>query len=553
MTTLLEHLRNHEPDAVLFRSRQGPITAGTLRAAIAASTRSLADREGDFMLLCRSAALHLVGIMTAAVLGRRVIFPAHDAPDYLDEIGAARGLLLTDHERGRPNQHLLRLPEGNPDPSLPAATDPEIVFFTSGSTSAPKAVVKRLSCIEREAAYLDRLWPLPPCRVEATVSHQHIYGLLYRIAWPLLAGHTSRDEAADYWEQLTNRLDARSILVTSPVHLTRMAEDLPWNVMRPALTTSSGAPLPFEAARDAAVKLGQLPTEVLGSTETGGIAWRQQTDQETAWMPFAEVALSTDEIGRLVVDSPYIGGERPFTMGDQVAFLPDGRFRLLGRTDRVVKVGGKRVSLPRVEQALLALAEVTDAAVVDLPERKGTLGAALVLTTEGRDGLEREGTYRFSQRLRAALAARLEPVERPKVWRFPDAIPINSQSKRQVAAIRALFGPAALPPSEVIRLSETEAEIVLDLEPDLAWFRGHFPDWAILPGIAQIHISRLFAAQLWNAEPATSNLGRVKFRKLLHPGHRVHLHLRRDLDKATIRFRFECEGEPASEGVIGQS
>jgi hypothetical protein len=146
-------------------------------------------------------------------------------------------------------------------------------------------------------------------------------------------------------------------------------------------------------------------------------------------------------------------------------------------------------------------------------------------------------------------------MERPKIWRFPQAIPTNSQSKRQVAAIRALFTPAKpdiLPPSEVLLLSDTEAELSLDLDQSLVWFQGHFPGCPILPGVAQIHLSRVFAERLWHMAPGSSDVLRVKFRMLIRPGDRVRLHLWRDVNKATIRFRFENDGLPASEGVIGQ-
>ncbi|MEM7021147.1 MAG: AMP-binding protein [Pseudomonadota bacterium] len=552
MPSLLERLQALDASVELFRGEK-PITTGAIRAAVAHHASVLADREGSLVLLCRSAARHLVGIVTAAVLGRRVIFPAHGGPAYLDEITAPGDTLLTDHDIDHPNQHLLDLPSGAKDQPLRSASDPMVVFFTSGSTSAPKAVAKPWSCLELEGRYLSSLWPLPPGRVEATVSHQHIYGLLYRIVWPVLAGHVASDREAEYWEQLVDRLDERAILVTSPVHLTRMADGLPWAGMRPALITSSGAPLPLAAARDAEVKLGQLPTEVLGSTETGGIAWRQQRATDTPWTPFSGLGLSAGEEG-LVVRSPFIGSDRPFAMADRVAFLADGRFRLLGRTDRVVKIEGKRVSLPRVEQVLLELDLVDDAAVVDLPDHNHTLGAVAVLTAAGRAGLAREGAYRFSRRLRQQLAGRLEPMERPKLWRFPATIPVNSQSKRQVSRIRAMFAapPEVLPPSQLLQQSDTEAEIALDLEPQLIWFQGHFPGFAILPGVAQIHLARLFAARLWRFEPKTGHLSRVKFRKLMQPGQRVHLHLWRDVAKDTVRFRFASDGAAASEGVIGQ-
>ena len=44
-------------------------------------------------------------------------------------------------------------------------------------------------------------------------------------------------------------------------------------------------------------RLGQWPTEILGSSETGGIAWRQG---QHLWQPFADVQLSQSEDGALI-------------------------------------------------------------------------------------------------------------------------------------------------------------------------------------------------------------------------------------------------------------
>jgi hypothetical protein len=554
MATLLERLCAIDPRTVLFRSATTAIDAGALREAVGRAAREVADDGGDLALLCRSAAMQFVGLMVAAVLGRRVVLPAHDAPAYLDEIGADGTLILSDADLGRRRQYLLRLPDAAAPSSPPLqGTDPEVVFFTSGSTGAPKAVAKPLSRLEAEGALLHRLWPLLPGRVEATVSHQHIYGLLFRIVWPVLAGRASRCEVSYYWEQLVDRLDQETILVTSATHLTRMPNDLPWPEMRPALVFSSGAPLPLDAARKAATRLGQLPIEVFGSTETGGVGWRQQIEADASWTPFPGINLSTGENGSLSVRSPFIGDDRPSSMADAVEILADGRFRLGGRLDRVVKIEGKRVSLPRVEEVLLALPEIADAAVADLPERKGFLGAAVVPSPLGRDALEREGAHRFSRRLRRELAERLEPMERPKSWRFLQALPTNSQGKRPAGLIRELFAAKhdVLPPSEVVVLSDTAAELALRFERDLVWFDGHFPGRPILPGIAQIHLSCLFAEKLWRVKPEACHMARVKFRMTICPGDSVRLHLEHDAGRASLHFRYLKDGKPASEGVIG--
>ena len=46
---------------------------------------------------------------------------------------------------------------------------------------------------------------------------------------------------------------------------------------------SSGGPLLPESSQQAHALLGQSPTEVYGSSETGGVAWRQRARDGDAW------------------------------------------------------------------------------------------------------------------------------------------------------------------------------------------------------------------------------------------------------------------------------
>lgn len=559
MPALFDRLGALAPATVLFREAAGPVDAATLRRAIDRAVGDLADRPGELVLVCHSAGLQLVGLLAAAVLGRRVLLPAHDAPGYLDELAVTGAVLVSDTDQRRRRHYLLAWP----DPGLvpcqgrsapPGGGDIELVFFTSGTTGAPKRVTKPLSCLEAEALTLARLWPMPPgCSVEGTVSHQHIYGLLYRVVLPVLAGHVGRTMPADYWEQLADRLTETTILVTTPAHLTRLPDGLPWERMRPALVFSSTAPLLFAAARTALDKLGQLPVEVYGSTETGGIAWRRQVAADTPWTPLPQVVLTCEPEGIARARSPFIGDGRPFDLADGLEILPDGRFHLRGRLDRVVKVEGKRVSLARVEQALSALDAVEEAAVVDLPHRQGALAAVIVPTEPGWEQLQQLGAFRFSRQLRAAEACRLEPAERPKWWRFVAAMPQDRQGKRTAATLRRLFAaaPDDLPPHRLLGHSDTTAEIVIVLDPSLVWFEGHFPGEPILAGVAQIHLARRFAEELWPLPPLAGTVRRLKFRRLIRPGDDVHLHLEHLADGSAIRFRFEVEGGVASAGVIG--
>jgi acyl-coenzyme A synthetase/AMP-(fatty) acid ligase len=206
---------------------------------------------------------------------------------------------------------------------------------------------------------------------------------------------------------------------------------------------SSGGPLDARSARTLAETLGHTPIEVFGSTETGGIAWRQQAPPEpTPWTPFDEVEVATAaEDERLRVASPWIGEPGGvFTMGDTADIAPDGRFVLGPRADRVVKIGERRLALPEMEARLHEHPFVAAAAIVPL-ERRGEarLGAVVVLTDEGAGALIGSGRRALALALRRRLAAHWDGVLLPRAWRFVDRLPEDAQGKTSSAALGALF------------------------------------------------------------------------------------------------------------------
>jgi acyl-coenzyme A synthetase/AMP-(fatty) acid ligase len=121
--------------------------------------------------------------------------------------------------------------------------------------------------------------------------------------------------------------------------------------------------------------------------------------------------------------------------------MANGLFHFLGRADRIVKIGGRRISLVKLEEELAALPAVCDAAVLVLGDPMERLAAAAVLNEAGRDRLNSVGAFRFSRELRRQLAARLESAWLPKSWRFVDELPRGPMGKPRDADIRALFSP----------------------------------------------------------------------------------------------------------------
>ncbi|WP_121160282.1 AMP-binding protein [Micromonospora pisi] len=117
-------------------------------------------------------------------------------------------------------------------------------------------------------------------------------------------------------------------------------------------------------------------------------------------------------------------------MGDLGYLDAEGYLHLVDRESDVVKSGAFKVSTPHVESTLHEHPAVADAAVVGVPHATmGTMLAAVVVAGEPVDLAE----------LRAFLAQRLAPHERPTRLLLVDALPRNDGGKVRKAELRALF------------------------------------------------------------------------------------------------------------------
>jgi acyl-coenzyme A synthetase/AMP-(fatty) acid ligase len=313
-----------------------------------------------------------------------------------------------------------------------------LVLYTSGSTGAPKHADRRLVNVESELAALESVWgaDLLGARVFATVSHRHVYGFLFRILWPLLSRRPFASFDFEYPEQLLGPVSHGNVLISSPAMLKRVGH-LPARSAQWRAVFSSGGFLPPDAAEHVARVLGVAAIEVYGSTETSGVAWRRASSEGFRLLPSVEVR-APDEL--LEVRSPFSGSENWLAMGDRVTLRGDGTLDLLGRADRVAKIEDKRVSLSEIERRLLEHAFVRDAVAVPLEDdRRQYVGVVVELTDAGRAALHERGKRAVSMTLRGALRGRIDAVALPRMYRYPPAIPVDAQGKRQLALLAELF------------------------------------------------------------------------------------------------------------------
>lgn len=434
---------------------ESEVTWAQFRADVISWTQWLRMQKGRRWALCFDDSYYFaVAFMAAAHAGKHLILPGNCQPGALTELSDQFDGLLHDRTELNDFAQAYRLPGMQPQlegaKPLAALTvgDAFLTLFTSGSSGKPKAVGKSLEVIEAEIAELERLWGtgLAQCRVISTVSHQHIYGLLFRVLWPLCAGRPFSRQTLDYPEQVTAGADTTTALITSPALLKRLGEersaaDKPYRAI-----FSSGGPLPLTAARQSHGRLGSLPIEVFGSTETGGIGYRQQQGTDTPWQLFGPLEMTLSPQHCLQIRSPFIEPTRWYQTDDLCVLCGERQFLLKGRADRVVKIEEKRVSLVEVEQRLSQLCWVEEAAVLPLQQgERLSLGAVITLTAQGQRQLAESGKGPFGLQLRRALRDWVVPVGIPRRFRVVEDIPVNRQGKRLVNTLVQLFDDTADP------------------------------------------------------------------------------------------------------------
>lgn len=432
---------------------------------------------------------------------------------------------------------------------------PALVVFTSGSTGAAQAIPKKLSQQASEVETLELLFgeAVGDAAVFATVSHQHIYGLLFKVLWPLCSARAVHAVSISYPEQLVQVLsNCPSVLISSPAHLKRLPAHLDWQGAACMLRAvfSSGGPLMSEEAFRMGELLGKMPFEVYGSSETGGIAWRQRSASgDDSWLPFPTLEWRSGADGVFEVRSPHLADDNWLALADRAQGIDERRFLLLGRSDRIVKIEEKRVSLTAMEAALNASRLVAEARVVQSDPVAGSrsrLTAFVVLTEEGRTVLDEQGRVVLNAQLRAVLSVAVDAVALPRRWRYLDQMPLNAQGKTTQADLLALFDnedaiTAQRPRFPRMReLERTPQRVVLELTapPDLLYFDGHFDVAPVLPGVVQVEWAIHYGRQYFELPAHFKGISALKFQQVIRPDQPARLELLHDSLNGYLNFSY---------------
>jgi acyl-coenzyme A synthetase/AMP-(fatty) acid ligase len=373
----------------------------------------------------------------------------------------------------------------------------------------------------------------------ATVPVQHSYGLESSVLLALLGGAAFESGRpffpADVAKALASVPRPRA-LVTTPFHLKTLL--LSGIELPPVdLVLSATAPLSPQLAAQAEAATGGMMIEIYGSTESGQVATRRPTQSEI-WETFGEIRVHprTDEEGveRFIFEGDFM--PEPTPMADVLELIDDRHFKLLGRSNDLIHVAGRRSSLGYLNHHLNSIAGIVD--------------GAFWLPDEIADGVVRPIAFVVAPTLDAhaiiaALRERLEAVFVPRRVVHVAAFPREGTGKLTVRSLRE-FALSQL------ASDGTPVQLTHEVPVDHPCFAGHFPGQPLLPGallLSEVLEAARGVPALARRIGAMPTLAAAKFLAPVRPGSTLVIDLLPEAGLSRgLKFEVRCNGVLAASG-----
>jgi len=390
--------------------------------------------------LCEDRYTFMLAFAALCLRGQTNLLPSSTASQVLTDIVASQPDSYILSDRDLPDAPCTVIAVGCELSAPLSARMPELaadhvaaVAYTSGSTGRPQAHAKTWRTLVETAQLAATRFSIGAAtpNIVATVPAQHMYGLETTVMMPLAAGCAASCSRPFFPRDVADALigiPAPRLLITTPVHLRACLSS---GIALPPLQLiiSATAPMSHELAVAIEERFGAELREIYGCTEAGSMAVRR-TCEDDVWqlhpgMQFVE----TD--GKVRVQAAHL--PQPVDMDDQIEVLGAGRFRLLGRSNDLLKVAGKRASLQAMTRMLLAIPGVLDG-VVFVPDTDGdheARPAALVVAPELTES-----------EVLAQLSASVDPVLLPRPLLRVERLPRDAVGKLPRAALLAALDRA---------------------------------------------------------------------------------------------------------------
>lgn len=408
----------------------------------------------------------------------------------------------------------------------------QFVFHTSGSTGEPKTIIKSKDCMLAESRDLAKFFKFSPDTIfVSTVSDEFMYGTTFTVMLPKALNCKVDGERVVYPEDIKDY--EKFVFVSTPSFLEKLAKYNYTFKHKPEMIISAGAKLD-DKIFGYLEKISKGVTEIYGSTEAGVVAYRQKHNAKLQFFENVKYINNT-------ISSPYFD-ESELELNDELEFFEDG-FIVKGRNDRIVKIQEKRISLDEIERDLNKSNLVKKSYCLKLGDK---LCSAIILNNKGEKFLENFGKLELIKAIKKSAPLN---IITPKKWRFLTNLPTNERGKIDGARVKEWFNTNVTYPN-IVKLENDgqNAEITLIFPKNSNFFKGHFPDFQILPGVVQLFFAKEFARDIFNLYFVPQKVKKVKFSSIIKPEMKVKLVLTRN--EKSIEYKYIDEEKTFSSGTF---
>ncbi|WP_462106327.1 AMP-binding protein [Campylobacter concisus] len=413
-------------------------------------------------------------------------------------------------------------------------------FFlqTSGSTGSSKNIQKRLGAMIEEGLFLkEELGVNESDTFFSSVSHQHMFGLTFKVFLPIISGAKVVSKELNYPEAIFELELENLSFITSPVLLqTLISSPRAAEISGLKNIICAGSALKSELRASIAKLSKTRIIDIYGSTETGAVA-RNLGDE---LLLFSKVKAGLNEDEALNVSSPWC----EFFQTSDWAEIKGSRLTLKGRIDRIVKLNDKRVNLISIENKMLESGLLKDCYCDTHPKFK-RLAALLELSEEG--------VRLFRDSGKKGVVARLNELLRPefknsvRYFKIVSSLCKNAQGK----FLKANFKELLEKNEEFVWEKSSENGIYkfkTKLSPALGIFMEHFPNLPLLPGFVQLDFVFKFAREIGAEIGDQCVVENLKFLKFVRPNDEFCIEISQKDEK--VYFEIFCNGTKSAGGRI---
>lgn len=424
-------------DTIFFNSKH-EVSCATFLGQITELTKALPDNSFAINL-CEDRHAFMLGFFAAVLGGQTILLPASRRRGVIRETLREFRDSYVLHDGVFDDSSFPQFNLGEFKVSTVSATEIPVIpdeqlaaiVHTSGSTGESTRLNKYWRTFTRgiqiDASYI-RPVTSEFVSIVATVPPWHMYGIETTVLLPLVtnsAVYTGHSLFPEDIRVALERLPAPRFLVSTPVHLRAIVRaELEFPQVDRILCAT--APLSSTLARDVENVFRGRMQDLYGCSEVGLIGHRWITD-EPEWTFFHELDVKQDGTS-VTIGADHLPENVP--LSDTIEIFADGRFRILGRSEELVKIGGKRGSLAEFTQRLLTIEGVKDGVIFRRSEGPDTaevrLSALVVSSVKSAD------------EIRSELAEVIDPVFLPRPIRIVDKLPRSSTGKLRKADLEKI-------------------------------------------------------------------------------------------------------------------